>query len=96
MRAGPGGSAPNVLVICPTATFLRALRGGTQQATLNILTTRPGKVFSVIDLMAQVYADDPKGGPEYGSNYIRTCIMKLRRKGYNIVTEYSRGYRFEP
>jgi DNA-binding response OmpR family regulator len=73
------------------------------------LTTREGDVFSVLwnerlsgrflsreEIMDQVYALDPNGGPE-GDNIISVYMSRLRKKiapfGLRIINSWGIGYR---
>lgn len=55
------------------------------------LSRIPGRIVSMPELAAAVYADRHDGGPDTAGDVIRRTILKMRRAGVPIVTHGKRG-----
>lgn len=67
-----------------------------QSKVLNTLRAVEGAFVSTKELISAVYEDREDGGPEAASRNIMIAIHFLRRKGYPIISQKWRGYRFAP
>lgn len=66
----------------------------TQSKIINALRAAIGGWITVNELIEIVYAGCKE--PEYPDNSIRNTIFKLKKKGYPIIADSNRGYRFAP
>jgi len=78
--------------------FLRAHGVGNphhvQACIASLLKRSPGRFFTTQELVNEVYADDPSGGPLNPRANISTAIFMLRKNGLKIDNDRNcRGYR---
>jgi DNA-binding response OmpR family regulator len=81
-----------------TKAFLKFLRAHHVRDTapcrlLSLLASRPGRRFTLAEILDEVWGDDPSGGPLSASNGIGIRVYRLRKTGLNIVSHYG-GYSY--
>jgi DNA-binding response OmpR family regulator len=63
-----------------------------QSKLLNCLLVNQGRVCTKEELFQYLYGDDSDGGPLEGTKIVDIFVMRLRRRGWPIETEWGRGY----
>ena len=99
----PNGIAtPRRLQVCPTCRRpfppVLVVTGSVRQRLVNIIGNRPDGI-PIGELVDQVYADDPDGGPVTAPRSVNVMIHKanaqLRQQGYQIESMWlGRGARY--
>jgi DNA-binding response OmpR family regulator len=64
----------------------------TQLRVWSLLSSEPGRIFSLYELLDYAYGDQEDGGPDGAAYQINLAIFKLRQKGCAIRCHRSRGW----
>lgn len=59
---------------------------------IGLLSSHPGKVFSLAEIVDGIWKSSADGGPEYCEGMVQQYAMELRRLGFNLVSHRTRGY----